>query len=315
MEILERDFIVAYNALCENKEVNLPAIPIQYKDFAYWQNNIVRNISGNHLEKFWLDEFSDEVPVLELPLDFKRPIVKTFQGDVLSFQCEADSFDIVKRNLRQDGRTVFSYLLALVSTLLYRYSGQRDIVLGFPSAGRRHHDLENQIGFYINTIQFDPQSSFRDVVHFVGDKMLAIDEHESYPLDLLVDKLGVSELFNVMVQIQNVKFDEMESLSLTGLTTKGLSHKLHGGVSKFDLTFNFREDENGALHIDLEYNTTLFLPKTAEKIRDEFVQLFRLTLNTNLPIEELRSILFASNEKSQLDFYRKFSSTDIDTEF
>ncbi|NIG57755.1 non-ribosomal peptide synthetase, partial [Chitinophaga sp. Cy-1792] len=164
----------------------LPVLPLQYKDYAVWQQSGSDTMS----QAYWLEQFSGELPVLELPADKPRPAVKTYHGGLVQKQLALTGLQAL---LQSTGSTLFMGLVAAVNALLYRYSGQEDIILGSPVAGREHADLEGQIGFYVNTLalrtRFSGSNNYLQLLEQVRQVTMSAYEHQSYPFDELVDAL------------------------------------------------------------------------------------------------------------------------------
>jgi hypothetical protein len=135
--------------------IRLPALAVQYKDYAVWQ----QSQADDTAKAYWQQQFSGELPVLELSADKPRPAVKTYHGGMVQKTIDLTGLSSL---LQPTGSTLFMGLLAVVNTLLYRYSGQEDIILGSPVAGREHADLEGQLGFYVNTLALRTRFSGTD---------------------------------------------------------------------------------------------------------------------------------------------------------
>jgi tyrocidine synthetase-3 len=279
--VLVSELFSLYNAFTRGEDNPLPPLRIHYKDYAAWQYN---QLTGEYLKKhqdYWLHRFKKEIPQLELPLDEKRPEFQTYRGDTEGFLVDETLTGQLKSLSEQQGATLFMTLLACVTVLLYHYSPGEDMVIGVPIAGRQHAELEDQIGFYLNTlalrISFDAEAPFTALLNRV--KVVAVEafEHQAYPFDKLVEDLGGKRdmsrhpLFDVAVDMQNytrVKGDpaaQQDKLRVypynTGIKT-----------SKFDLAFYVREGEN-TLYIDLEYNTDIFAAETIRRMVERFKKL------------------------------------------
>ncbi|MCW3101571.1 MAG: Nonribosomal peptide synthetase, partial [Bacteroidetes bacterium] len=171
MEILIREVLSFYNAYVKNEETALAPLPVQYKDYSVWQQ---QELSAERLKshkEYWLKQFEGELPVLELQGDKPRPAVKTYNGSSLSCTIGKELSGELKAISQLQGGTLFMGLLAAVNTLLYRYTGQEDMITGSPIAGREHSDLENQIGFYLNTLALRARFSGGDSYTSLLDKI------------------------------------------------------------------------------------------------------------------------------------------------
>ncbi|MCP4148900.1 MAG: non-ribosomal peptide synthetase, partial [bacterium] len=135
-----------------NKGENLPPLELQYKDYAVWQNSPVHKKLMKQQETFWLDLFSGEVPVLELPTDYQRPVIQSVEGNRESFALNREDTADLKETAKKNETTLYITILSIITILLSKLSGQEDVIIGTPTAGRRHADLENIIGMFVNTL-------------------------------------------------------------------------------------------------------------------------------------------------------------------
>lgn len=287
-DILIGELLYCYNACLKGEPHPLPALRIQYKDYAAWQQ---QQLSGALLEShksYWLQQFAGELPLLNLPADHPRPHVKTYNGATLGRMIEADTLQALKGMVQSQGGTVFMGLLATLNVLLYRYSGQEDIIIGSPIAGRPHTDLHDQIGLYINTLalrtRFSGNDSFRQLLGNVKALTIGAYEHQVYPFDELVANLPLqrdmsrSALFDVMLLLQN---NEREEQGAAAIQAEGLQIGMYGEeespVSKFDLLFSFMETD-GKLMMAIEYNTDLYERSSVERMSEQFDYLLQQLL-------------------------------------
>ncbi|MED2964635.1 amino acid adenylation domain-containing protein, partial [Bacillus swezeyi] len=249
----------------------LAPLRIQYKDYAVWQQTFKQGERYQSEEAYWLKQLSGELPVLELPADNARPAVRSFAGDQVSFSLDADTSADLYKIARDNGCTLYMVLLAAYSTLLARLSGQEDIIIGSPIAGRPHKDLEPVIGMFVNTLAMRTHPTenkrFSDLLREVRQTALEAFEHQDYPFEELVDKLGVvrdmsrNPLFDVMFVLQNM---ERESMTLHDLHLAAAAHNVHK-VSKFDMTLYAAEEAQGTIRFDVEFNTDIYQKQTIKK--------------------------------------------------
>ncbi|PEU19788.1 hypothetical protein CN526_29115, partial [Bacillus wiedmannii] len=136
--------------LLEKKE--LAPLEIQYKDYSEWQKEFYKGDNIKKQEEYWLKVFEDEIPVLNMPTDFSRPQIQSSEGDRLSFEIDRELTNKLKILAKENGVTMYMLLLAAYTTLLSKYTGQEDIIVGSPIAGRQHDDLKNTIGMFVNTL-------------------------------------------------------------------------------------------------------------------------------------------------------------------
>ena len=307
MEVIFKDVIALYEAYCQNLPNPLPPLGIQFKDYSAWQN---RQLSGNRLlehETYWLNQFAGELPVLHLPLDFPRPAAKTFQGASASIPIEPELFGSLKEHVQAQGSSLFITVLALVKILLYKYSGQQDIIIGTPIAGREHPELENQIGFFVNTLAmrttFKETHTFDELLRKVKETVLGAFEHQLYPFDQLVEKMDAhsdpsrTPLFDVMVLLQNMSAVSAEAINhqITSEELTVANYGIQTQVSKFDLIFSFHETPEEMV-LSLNYNTDLFAAPRIEQMLQHFkVLLLAILADPNRSLNKL--VLFSHQEK------------------
>ncbi|MGZ5026858.1 MAG: amino acid adenylation domain-containing protein, partial [Methylobacter sp.] len=179
--VLTREWLSIYQALRNGQTPSLPPLNIQYKDYAAWQNHYLDSADASKHRQYWLEQLSGELPVLDMPTDYPRPAVQTFNGATLHFKLPDFALQQFKTLLNARQASLFMGLCAVVKILLYRYTGQQDLILGTPVAGRGHSDLENQLGFYVNTLALrdiiDPEQSFAALVDQVNATAIAAFDH------------------------------------------------------------------------------------------------------------------------------------------
>ena len=315
MGILINELFVLYNAKANGQDNPLPALKIQYRDFAAWQQEQLSGDELNEHKVYWMDQFAGELPVLDLPADMPRPALQTFTGAAYNKMIDAKITTGIRTLVQEQNGTMFMGAVAAVNALLHRYTNQDDIVLGSPIAGREHADLHDQIGFYVNTLvlrtQFSGEDSYRKLLSNVKGITLGAYEHQVYPFDELIDNLHLQRdtsrgaLFDVMVAMQNNELEVTgEQKTLGNLTVSPFD----GGefvISKFDMTFTFQE-VGDQMFLSIEYNTDLFLPDTIERMGNHLEKLLSLmAANPDTPINELEYV--TSNEALELLY--NFNST------
>ncbi|HVN78384.1 MAG TPA: amino acid adenylation domain-containing protein [Terriglobia bacterium] len=262
MGVLFRELSALYSAFSQGGASPLPPLKVQYADYAMWQRKWLQGEVLQNQLAYWKQQLGGELPALELPTDRPRPAVQTFHGSVEDMVLSKSETEGLKRLSRREGVTLFMTLLAAFQTLLHRYSGQEDIVVGTPIAGRNRPEIEGLIGFFVNTLALRTNLSgnptFRELLARVQEVALAAFSHQELPFEILVEHLqperdpGRNPLFQVMFVFQNVP---RESLKLTGVSTRPMSAGRQ--AVKFDLTLSMEGNEEG-LEGRLEYNTDLF---------------------------------------------------------
>jgi amino acid adenylation domain-containing protein len=315
IELLVSEFVKAYNGLSQGRAINLPELKIQYKDYAVWLNGHIQQEEQQTSEQYWLDQFKGDLPVLELPGFKKRPLIQTYNGNQLRYHFSAEFLEKVKVFSQKQDVTLFMVLMAGINALLHRYTGQEDIILGTPIAGREHPDLENQIGLYLNTLgirtQFKEKGNFLDLVALQKKTLLNAYDHQNYPFDALIGKLNLkrdtsrSALFDVLVILQNQsQLNNLNTEALVGLEFS--NYDFSGKMSQFDLTFTFVETND--LELSIEYNTDIYDKFLIERMFVHFENLLNaFLLQPTKAIQEVDYLEVL--EKQQLIL--EFNDTDV----
>ena len=263
---------------------------IQYTDYAFWQSK--NEINSDSL-KYWKNKLSGDLPILNLPTDYKRPLQSTFKGATSFTQTYENELSIKLLSLsKQLDTTPYVLMLSVYYVFLHRYSGQTDILVGSPVTNRDHKVLENLIGFFNETIvlrtTISTGISFKDLVNEVRKNTLTAFENKNIPFDTLVKELKVerSLAVNPFFQVMFLYHSVTENLFFDNEVN--LTHTWHDlKVSKFDLTIYISE-ENGILSSTFEYASDLFQESTINRFQDYFKSLLEgIVLNPNQSISEL----------------------------
>jgi amino acid adenylation domain-containing protein/non-ribosomal peptide synthase protein (TIGR01720 family) len=306
--IIVKELIALYRAAVEGTDPVLPAPEIQYADYALWQR---KYLSGSVLEgqlRYWREKLSG-TPALELPPDYPRPAIQSNRGAIVSFDLGRDITDQVKAFSRQQGVTVFMTLLAAFKVLLYRYTGQEDICVGTPVAGRTRKEVDHLIGFFINTLalrsDLSEQPTFTALLQQVKQTTLGAYDHQDLPFEKIVEAvvkerdLARNPLFQVMFALQNAP--AAPELELNGVTFSYM--ETAHNTAKFDLTFSLEEVESG-FSGRIEYCTDLFSESTMHRMSGHFRQLLhsilaqpdtRISVLPLLTVEERQQALTTFN--------------------
>lgn len=337
MEVLLGEVLTLYHRRRAGEAGGLAELSLQYKDYALWQQQQLAGAALAAERAYWLGQLAGELPVMELPADRPRPVVKTYRGGSVS-RCLAGEFTgRLKALFQGEGATLFMGLLAGVNALLYRYSGQGDQVIGSPVAGRQHGDLEGQIGLYLNTLalrsRFTGRHSFRQLLGLVREVSLGAFKHQQYPFDELVNELTLQRdtsrnaLFDVMLILHNT----LQVPAGAGRGPLRMSRYASGqgpASSKFDLTFSFGERDQQPhmphphmpqLEMQLEYNSDLFDASTAQSMLAHLEGLLEAALASPgqaldqldyLPPAE-RQALLADYHQSRRDYPREQTLVEL----
>jgi amino acid adenylation domain-containing protein len=260
--VMHHELSVLYQAFSNSKPSPLPDLPIQYADYAVWQREWLK---GEELERqlsYWKKQLEGIPAVLDLPTDRPRSPVQSHRGGRQSFGLSKDLTEQLKAISRKEGVTLFMTLLATFQTLLHRYSGQEDIVVGSPIAGRNRSEIEGIIGFFVNTLalrsNLSDNPTFTQLLARVKEVALGAYAHQELPFEKLVEELhperdlSYSPLFQVMFVLQNTSGT---ALKLGRIAVSSM--RVGGGTAKFDLSLSMSEAPDG-LKATLEYNTDLF---------------------------------------------------------
>lgn len=275
------EFVHCYNALMEGKTPQLSPLPVQYKDFAAWQNKLLREGCLEEMKNFWVSMFLEHPPMLNLNKDFTRPKLKTYAGRKLVFTFDPSLTSAIHAFNARNKITLFASLLTNLYLLLNKFSSQDDIVVGFPSAGRQHPDLEKQVGYYINTlplrISLNENETVNDLLTRVSRLVNDAIENQLYPFDQLLDDLNIRRspanhpLFDVLLSLNYTEeILERQRESLTGLQIRPYPTDIK--ATKFDLTFNFHARPQ-EIFFEIEYNADLFKADTVTCLGQYFLHL------------------------------------------
>ncbi len=303
MVLFAKEMAAIYQAISEQRPVDLPEPSIQYADFAAWQR---RWLQGEVLEeqlRYWKQHLAGAPAVLNLPIANQRQSMQTFRSGHLTRTLSQELSAALVELSRREGATLFMTLLAAFQTLLYRYSGQEDLVVGTPIAGRNRAETEDLIGFFVNTLplrtNFAGAPSFRELLRRVRETALGAYAHQDLPFERIVEELqperslSHTPLFQVMFALQN---QPQADLNLPGLNIKVLERETDS--SKFDLTLSVRETASG-LVCWLEYGADLFAQSTIERLLEHFeVLLGSVVADMDRRLAELP--LLTERERQQL---------------
>ncbi|TSC19392.1 condensation domain-containing protein, partial [Corallococcus sp. Z5C101001] len=268
--VLVREVGALYAAFVQGQPSPLPELPVQYADYAAWQRGWLQGATLQREVDYWKRKLSGAPPVLELPTDRPRPAVRTTAGATLPFLWPRELAQELRGLAQREGASLYMVLLAGWQVLLSRYSGQEDISVGSPIAGRTRSEVEGLIGFFVNTLvlrtDLSGAPSFRSLLQQVRETVLEAQEHQEVPFEKLVEALqpersrSHSPLFQTLLALQNVPVGEA---MLPGMSLKPVT--LEGRTSKFDLSVFFMETADGLSGV-FEYSTDLFEPATVRRM-------------------------------------------------
>ena len=264
--------------------VKLPQLKVQYKEYASWQNRLLEFGEIKKQEEYWLSVFADEMPSLDLPTDYPRPEVQSFDGDLIYFEFAAPLKKQIDQIAKESGATLYIVLLAIYTLLLSKYTGQEDIVVGIPTAGRPHAEFEYVIGMFVNTLAIrnypGAEKTFIEFLEEVKANALKAFDNQEYQFEDLVNKLGIkpgsnrNPLFDTMfagAQGVNITIDAEDSVKkIKDLIFR--PYQFEENITQFDIiTHVFESGE--VISFRLRYCTKLFKPETIVNFSNYFKEI------------------------------------------
>ncbi|NIM10484.1 MAG: amino acid adenylation domain-containing protein [Candidatus Aminicenantes bacterium] len=267
----------------------LPELRLRYKDFAEWQTGVQRSEdldkSMKKQEQYWLKQFEGDIPQLAMSTDFPRPPVQSFEGNTIVFEIDTHWTAEIRELVRETGTTIYMVLLAIFNILLSKYSIQDDIVVGTGVAGRRHADLQNLIGMFVNMLPMRnyprEEKCFNEFLQEVKKNAVDAFENQEYQFEELVDKLDIprdssrNPIFDVEFTLQNTEAVEM-NISIPDIQLRPFE-AIEIEKTKFDLVLQAGEGQ-GKIYLSLSYSTKLFKRSTAEKMSQHYQEVLQQVL-------------------------------------
>ncbi|MFZ1289536.1 MAG: amino acid adenylation domain-containing protein [Melioribacteraceae bacterium] len=301
INILVRELIEFYSNEMNNKIITLPTLNIQYSDFSQWQRNW---LSGQNLEiqlDYWTNELKNIPEKIDLPIDKPRPPVQTFNGNHLNFSFSEETTTEFLKFINSHNFTPYMVTLAIFNILLHKYANQNIIVVGSPIANRNHKEIENLIGFFVNTLaiktEFFNNDRVIDVIKRIREKTLNAFLNQELPFEFLVDKLqpkremSHSPIFQVAFIFQNT---QTEKISLPYLEFNPIESE--NKIAKYDLSF-YVQIRNEKIFVSIEYNTDLFEHQSIERMRDHYSHLLNSIIKN--PQQLISEISLVDNTEFQ----------------
>ena len=308
MQVLVNEFVARYQAEVEGTLLNLPELPIQYVDYAVWQRNW---LEAGELEKqlaYWRGHLGDEQPVLQLPTDNARQLEADYTQANHGFTLPVELSQGLKKVAGQYQSTLFMTLLTAYQTLLYRYTGQEDIRIGVPIANRHRSEVENVIGFFVNTQVLrgvvNGRMPLSEVLQQAKTTALGAQEHQDLPFEKLVEalqperSLSHTPLFQVMYNHQ--RSDDNALAQMPGLSIEGF--ELGDKGAQFELTLDTTESADGEISVNFSYAKELFNADTIESLSGYYLAI--LTALVEMPEQAIGDIeLLRNRETKQLEIW------------
>ncbi len=295
--IIRKEVFALYNAYTQGRPNPLLPLRLQYKDYTLWHNGLIDGNDFGESERYWLEKFADRPNGIQLPLDFSRRPIQTFNGGRVPLLVGRDRTRRLETLGRKRDATFFMCLLTFTAAILQRYSGQRDIIVGSPVAGRQNPELHHMTGFLVNTLVYrvdvEPEFGFSHLLQAVKLETTHCYQYQDYPFDLLMEKLDLdrdlsqSPLFNFMMAHNNTWTHEARS-NMSGVELSGVDFADEFNMSKFDLVFimDLIDEE---LDVKIEYNSDLFRRETILRMRDNMNTLLDSILEApDRPLHQLQ---------------------------
>ena len=291
---------------------NLKRIPIQYKDYAVWENKFNESESIKEYEKYWINKFKDaELSQLNLPYDYKIPTNRNYAGKKISNVIDKRKFRKIERYAKKIGASPYMLFISAFFVLLYKYTGQEEITLGSPYANREINETKRVIGMFVNNIvvkaNMNSELTFQEFLDSMKEQILDDISNQPYPFDMLVKKLGIkvdnsrNPLFDVMFTYQN---KEENILRLDDKETQII--EIENDISKFNLSLEIKPKTNT---INIEYCTDLFKRQTIEKLFEHYMNVIdNIILDSN---KKIKNIDIISEEEKNKILY-EFNATEMD---
>jgi acyl transferase domain-containing protein len=263
-----------------SKGEELPVLNIQYKDYAQWQPKFMESGEFKKMENYWLERFSGEISLLNMPLDYPRPEIQRFEGAWRPFNIETQLIHKIKKLGEDTGTTLYMILLAALNILLSKYTGQEDITIASPITGRDHEELENIIGLFINLLPMrnfpGSRKTFSEFLSEVKENALAAYENQAHPFANLVEKLGIQKDYsrNPLNDVELIMvYTEASLLEIEGL--RFCPYEYNQGTAMVDISLEVTELEGG-VSFNLMYCTGLFKRETMERFINSFKEILAI---------------------------------------
>ncbi|HET8843378.1 MAG TPA: amino acid adenylation domain-containing protein, partial [Ktedonobacteraceae bacterium] len=311
--IFVRELAALYAAALRGEDADLPPLPIQYADYAVWQQEWLEGEQSMQQLAYWKQQLREIPAMLPLPVDRPRPAVQTFRGAVYPFEISPQLTEALRALELREGATTFMILLALFNVLLARYTQQKEIVVGSPTANRNRSEVEHLIGFFVNSLvlrtDLSGNPTFRQMLQRVRETVLQATDHQDLPFEHLVAALqprrdpSRTPLFQVLFDLQT---GLTSSLQLPGLEIQPLTTT--NATAKFDLSLIIEETPRNLIGA-IEYSTDLFNVETISRLALHYKRLLeevvanpdqRINWLTLLPAAEQNQLLTTWNAPSMI---------------
>ena len=291
---------------------NLKKIPIQYKDYAVWEEKFNKGEELKKIENYWVNKFKNsEFEQLNLPYDYKITGTRSYNGNRVTNVIDEKKFRKIERYAKKIGASPYMFFISAFYILLYKYTGQNEIILGSPIANRDRNEMKRMIGMFVNNIvtkaNINPEETFQNFLNEMREQILDDLSNQPYPFDMLVKKLGIkadnsrNPLFDVMFTYQN---KEENTLKLDENETKIV--ELNNKIAKFNLSMEIKPKSHA---INIEYSTDLFKEQTIYRLFEHYFNVIDCIMeNANVLIKDIEII--SKEEKNKI--LNEFNNTKTD---
>lgn len=305
---------ILINELCNlYKFQSLPELNITYKDFAWTENKFLKSPNIKEAEDYWVSQFNDDIPVLEMPTNFSRPATQSFKGNKIYFSADKSLTEKINTLCKSLEVTPYMFTLAAYFVLLHNYAAQDDIVVGSPIVGRDYAETNSLVGMFVNTIpirmKIDSDCTFADFLNSIKDRCVNNYKYQTYPFDELVNKLNLKRdvsrnpLFDTLFTFQNIVNSKIDLGNIHGKLYSNDSN-----ISKFDLSLEIVPSD-GQLSMNFEYCTKLFNRKFIEALSNHYINILKnITENVDIRLDDID--MLSQDEKNIL--LHEFNNSILD---
>ena len=292
---------------------SLPEVKVRYKDYALWQEKLLACEKVRAEEDFWREQLGGEIPVLNMATDYPRPSTFTFEGDSLKWRIGLELSGGLYRLARANQVTLFTVLLGAYNILLSKYSGQEEIIIGCPTAGRRHADLTNLIGVFVNTLALRnyprPEKTGSQFLKETGKNVIKAFDNQDYPFEKLVEKINIARepsrnpIFDVMFVLQNM---DVQDVKAEGVEIS--NYEYHPSMAQVDMTLIAVESGEG-IELEINYCTGLFKKETITQLAGHYQNILQEMVGN--PEKKLGEIQMMSGEERRT-ILMEFNNTRVE---
>ncbi|WP_407878141.1 condensation domain-containing protein, partial [Francisella sciaenopsi] len=275
IDILLKELKAYYDYYTNNTPIHLPELSIQYKDFAVWQREYLQGTNLNKQLAYWRDRLLG-YETLNMPTDYPRPAKIDYRGSNVSFDLDEEISTKLRAIAKENNSSLYSLMLSVFYVLLHKYTGQEDIVIGTPIANRHHIQIQDLIGFFVNSLglreQIDPSDTIIDLLKEVHSNLIEVQSHQDLPFEKLVAELNVEQdqsrhpIFQVMFSVQSFGGEDTKLFK----PTSDISYK----VAKFDLSC-FIDDSQSRLRGLISYATSLYSEESIERLVESYKRILQ----------------------------------------